>query len=71
MKEVKITGLIRDVEILQNVLDLLGVLLTRIKQYKPKIERLDFGGLRLEQTKDWKLKPEMQYWDKKARYWAR
>ena len=47
LKEIKITGLMKNEKVLRDFLDLLDALLKIIRKFKPKIERLDFTGLQM------------------------
>ena len=47
LKEIKITGVMKNEKTLCDFLDLLDALLKIIRKFKPKIERLDFGGLQM------------------------
>ena len=46
LKEIKITGDMKNEKAVRDFLDLLDALLKIIRKFKPKIERLDFSGLR-------------------------
>ena len=47
LKEIKITGVMKSEKVLRDFLDLLDALSKIIRKFKPKIERLDFSGLRM------------------------
>ena len=47
LKEIKITGVMKNEKALRDFLDLLDALSKIIRKFKPKIERLDFSGLQM------------------------
>ena len=49
LKEIKITGVMKNEKALRDFLDLLDALLKIIRKFKPKIERLDFSGLQISE----------------------
>ena len=49
LKEIKITGVMKNEKALRDFLDLLDALLKIIRKFKPKIERLDFSGLQFSE----------------------
>ena len=49
LKEIKITGDMKNEKAVRDFLDLLDALLKIIRKFKPKIERLDFSGLQISE----------------------
>ena len=47
LKEIRITGVMKNEKVLRDFLDLLDALSKIIRKFKPKIERLDFSGLQM------------------------